>query len=227
MKIAFVKAREAVAKIDLLSFPDDSKNLYLDADASNLGCGAILYQLANDGVTKIPIRFMSHVFTTAANKWSTIEKECWALVKAFNTFEFFLFGREFKVQTDHRNLLYMQHSCNAKVQRWFGYSMLFDFTIIHIPGVDNIVADALSRVFAMMCQLYAEDDQMDEDLLEDLIASTSQPYREVKYVQLIRDYINEHKDALRTAAADLRKQDASPPTKRIKRILQTLKGYDI
>ena len=48
MKIVFVKAREAVAKIDLLSFPDDSKNLYLDADASNLGCGAILYQLADD-----------------------------------------------------------------------------------------------------------------------------------------------------------------------------------
>ena len=62
---------------------------------------------------------------------------------------------------------------------------------------------------------------------DDPTATTSLPYREVKYVQLIRDYINEHKDALRTAAADLRKQDASQPTKRIKRISQTLKGYDI
>ena len=57
--------------------------------------------------------------------------------------------------------------------------------------------------------------------------TSSLPYREVKYVQLVRDYINEHKDDLRTAAADLRKQDALPATKRVKRISQTLKGYDI
>ena len=64
-------------------------------------------------------------------------------------------------------------------------------------------------------------------MTKDPTASTSLPYREVKYVQLVRDYINEHKDTLRTAAADLRKQDASQPTKRIKRISRTLKGYDI
>jgi len=52
--------------------------------------------------------------------------------------------------------------------------MLFDCTIIHIPGVDNIVADALSRVFAMMCQLYSEDDQIDKDLIEGLIEINQQ-----------------------------------------------------
>ena len=41
MKIAFVKDKEVVEKIDLLSFPDESKDLYLDADASDRGCGAI------------------------------------------------------------------------------------------------------------------------------------------------------------------------------------------
>jgi len=157
MITAFDKAKTAVSQITLLTFPDPSKELLLDADASDLGCGAMLYNLAQDGVTKLPIRFMSHVFTTAAIKWSTIEKECWALVKAFNVFEFFLFGRNFKVRTDHRNLLYMQHSCNMKVQRWFGYLMLFDFVIIHVPGVDNIVADALSRVFATMFSLNANE----------------------------------------------------------------------
>ena len=166
MKLAFDKAKKAVANIACLTFPDENKELYLDADASNLGCGAILYHLAEDGVTKIPIRLMSHVFTTAAQKWSTIEKECWALVKSFNTFEMFLVGREFRVKTDHRNLLYMQHSCNAKVQRWFGYLMLFDFTIKHIPGIDNIVADALSRVFAVMAQLNPDNEEIRETEME-------------------------------------------------------------
>ena len=62
---------------------------------------------------------------------------------------------------------------------------------------------------------------------DDPTATTSLPYKEVKYVQLVRDYINEHKEALHIAAADLRKQDASKPTKRFKRISQTLKGYEI
>ena len=162
MTNAFNTAKAAVANISCLIFPDENKELWMDADACNLGCGAILYHLADDGVTKLPIRFMSHIYTTAAIKWSTIEKECWALVKAFNTFESFLFGRHFKVRTDHRNLLYMQHSCNAKVQRWFGYLMLFDFIITHVPGIDNIVADALSRIFAFMSSTDSDSEDDDE-----------------------------------------------------------------
>jgi hypothetical protein len=64
------------------------------------------------------------------------------------TFENLLLGRTFRVRTDHRNLLWMQHSINAKVQRWFCFLCQFDFTLEHIPGVDNVVADALSRIFA-------------------------------------------------------------------------------
>ena len=156
---AFEEAKMAVANIKLLMFPIEDKELYLDADASHLGCGAILYHLHEDGITKIPIRFMSHVFTTAAQKWSTIQKECWALVKSFNTFESILFGREFKVRTDHRNLLYMQYSCNDKVQRWFGYLMLFDFIIEHVPGVSNVVADAMSRILAFLAEIEPEEEE--------------------------------------------------------------------
>jgi len=39
-------------------------------------------------------------------------KECYAVVKAFNTFENLLLGRFFIVCTDHLNLLWMQHSNN-------------------------------------------------------------------------------------------------------------------
>ena len=44
---------------------------------------------------------MAHVFTAAALKWPTIEKECCALVKAFNTFKNLWLGRIFIVRTDH------------------------------------------------------------------------------------------------------------------------------
>ena len=75
------------------------------------------------------------------------EKECYALAKAFNTFENLLLGRIFIVRTNHSNLLCMQHSINAKVQRWFTYLYIFDFTLEHIPCVDKVVADALFRIF--------------------------------------------------------------------------------
>ena len=174
MKRTFEVARQAVANITILSFPSPDKDLYIDADASDRGCGAILYQLADDGETRLPIRFMSHTFTTAALKWSTIEKECYALVRAFNTFEYFLFGREFKVRTDHRNLIYMQRSCNAKVQRWFGYLMLFDFVIEHIPGIRNVVADAMSRVLAVMAQM-TPDEEWEENAREIEQQETADP----------------------------------------------------
>jgi len=37
-----------------------------DTDASQVGCGAMLYQYDETGKIKLPIRFMSHVFTAAA-----------------------------------------------------------------------------------------------------------------------------------------------------------------
>ena len=55
---------------------------------------------------------------------------------------------------------------------------------------------------------------------------TTLPYKEVKYVQVVRNYINKHKDVLRTAAADLRKQETVTPTKRVKRISQALEGFE-
>jgi hypothetical protein len=39
--------------------------------------------------------------------------------------------------------------------------MLFDFTIVHVPGAENIVADALSRLFAIMALLNLDNDSED------------------------------------------------------------------
>jgi len=51
MRSAFDYAQEQVARIDLLVFPDDEKPFYVDADASHLGCGAMLYQHDVTGTT--------------------------------------------------------------------------------------------------------------------------------------------------------------------------------
>jgi hypothetical protein len=54
-------------------------------------------------------------------------------------------GCKFIVQTDHKNLIWMRRSKNAKVQRWCELLSMYDFEVQHIAGKDNVMADALSR----------------------------------------------------------------------------------
>lgn len=68
-------------------------------------------------------------------------------------------------------------------------------------------------------QLYFEVTFNDDPNITTLL-----PYREVKFVQVVRDYIKLHKEELKIAAADLRKQKDAPENKRTRRISQTLRG---
>ena len=54
--------------------------------------------------------------------------------------------KSFVVETDHRNLVWMETSLVAKIIRWRIYLQAFDMTIKHIKGTDNGTADWLSRL---------------------------------------------------------------------------------
>jgi hypothetical protein len=96
---------------------------------------------------EVPIGFFSKKFTETAQRWSTIEKECFALFAAVIFFQSYLLGRLFFIRTDHKNLVHMHSSAVPKVIRWRLRLLEFNFIVLHIPGVDNVVADTLSRVF--------------------------------------------------------------------------------
>ena len=51
----------------------------------------------------------------------------------------------FTLHTDHKNLTYLNTDLKQKVQRWKLAIQRYDFDIQHIPGRNNIVADAMSR----------------------------------------------------------------------------------
>tara|TARA_B110000090_G_C13376406_1_gene444087 strand:+ start:91 stop:2388 length:2298 start_codon:yes stop_codon:yes gene_type:complete len=145
MKSAHNKIKEAIANIPSLHFCDPAKQLYIECDASEFGSGAILYQLDDKGEKEI-IRITSTTFAPAAMKWSTIQKEAFAIMKAMLAFETIIDGKNIKILTDHRNLVWMSKVSNKMVSRWYDYLSLFDVDIIHIPGLKNIYADALSRL---------------------------------------------------------------------------------
>ena len=138
--------KQAVLSSSTLVWPNVSDPFILYTDASEVGIGAMLVQNQTSG--EVPVGFFSQKFTETATRWSTIEKECFALFAAVLFFQSYLLGRLFFIKTDHKNLVYMANSIVPKVIRWRLRLLEYKFIVLHVPGVENVVADALSRSFS-------------------------------------------------------------------------------
>jgi hypothetical protein len=146
---AFHAIKKAVEECPKLFFPNDHDEIYLLTDASDYGIGGYLYQLI-DG-KEHPIRFMCHSLSDVECRWSTIEKECYAIFRAFQEMAYLIRDRKFHLLTDHRNLTFMANpsgnkSTSEKVVRWRLAIQEYDFDCGHIAGDKNEVADNISRL---------------------------------------------------------------------------------
>ena len=144
---AFIEGLQGACE---LFYPDYSLEWVLRTDASELGVGAVLLQRKTcEGKEDVwqPIAFVSKKFSDTARKWSTIEQEAYGIFYAVKKLAYYLIGKEFVVETDHNNLLWMEASEVAKIVRWRIYLQGFNFKLRHIPGKLNIIADWFSRTF--------------------------------------------------------------------------------
>ena len=141
---AWKKVKVAVADSGALGMVRDVGELVVYCDASTQGVGGHLSQL-HEGI-EVPIVFVSCKFSDAATRWSTIVQECWAIVYVVQSLRVYLLGRRFIIRTDHKNLLFLMSSQIPKLVRLRLQLLEYQFTIEHVAGVDNVVADLLSRV---------------------------------------------------------------------------------
>lgn len=141
---AFERIKEATANCSRLSFPSEDGKLILRTDASEEGIGAHLAQVLDNGEEQT-IGFFSQSFNPTQKRWSTIEQEAYGIYAAIKHWDHFVWGRQFTVDTDHRNLVYIHRCAAAKIVRWRLQLAEYDFVIQHIAGKDNLVADFLSR----------------------------------------------------------------------------------
>lgn len=130
----------------ILTYPDFSKEFILTTDASNVALGAILSQ-GPIGSDK-PIAYASRTLNDSEINYSTIEKELLAIVWATKYFRPYLFGREFKIITDHKPLIWLMNlkEPGSRLTRWRLRLAEYDYTIVHKKGKINTNADALSRI---------------------------------------------------------------------------------
>jgi len=155
---AFETLKKEVVAAQPLFFLDEENPIILQTDASLYGIGSALLQQREVGQL-VPIALLSRKFNKVQLRWSTPEKEAYAIYHTLRTWEYLLKDRHFTLETDHLNLEKLSRQCgqNLKVLRWFQAIQDFDMEVRHIPGIKNMIADALSRAVSRS--------ELDENLL--------------------------------------------------------------
>ncbi|GFW35846.1 transposon Tf2-11 polyprotein [Trichonephila clavipes] len=113
----------------------------LFTDASGVGIGAVLQQ------NQKPIAFASRTLNKAERNYTVTERECLAVIWALNKFKTYFGTLPVKVITDHAALTKLTNGKNlsSRMIRWALKLSEFNIEWEHRPGVQNVVADLLSR----------------------------------------------------------------------------------
>lgn len=100
---AFEELRRRFVTAPVLAFPDYSRPF---TDASDVGVGAVLSQLQEDGSERV-IAYASRVLTRPERRYCVTRKELLAVVTFIHHFRAYLLGREFRLRTDHGSLTWL------------------------------------------------------------------------------------------------------------------------
>lgn len=145
---AFNRLKYEMAHAILQSHPDWSKTFYVITDASNVAISGIVAQIGDDGHWRV-LSMVSRKLQSAERNYHSFEKELLAIIYTIKKNEYLLVDHKIVIRTDNRALKYLysvKTHVSERVARWRMYLLLFDVTAIqHVPGRENVAADALSR----------------------------------------------------------------------------------
>ena len=147
--------QEAVSKLlehltspPILAYPNFEKPFLLHTDASIKGLGCALFQIQDKKLRVIG--YGSRTLTKAEAKYHSSKLEFlalkWAVCDHFRDYLYYA-QEDFQVWTDNNPLTYVMTTgkLSATGQRWVNELSEFHFSLHYNPGIDNKVADFLSR----------------------------------------------------------------------------------
>ncbi|UYV84803.1 K02A2.6-like, partial [Cordylochernes scorpioides] len=145
---AFDQIKKSLTSAQGLALSDPSLPITVSADASSFGLGAVIWQ-TKDGLRQV-IAYASRTLSETEKCYAQIEKEALAITWACEKFKQYIQGLVITLETDHKPLVPIFTSKNIddltpRIQRLRLRIMRYSYKIVHTPGKNFIVADALSR----------------------------------------------------------------------------------
>ncbi len=137
--------KKQMCSCPVLKSQDFTKEFVVQVDASTVGIGAD--QAQGDAGEERPIAYLSRKLLPRETRYSTVEKEGLAIKWVLESLRYYLLGREFILETDHRALtwIHTMKDHNSRVTRWYLSLQPYQFKVRHRPGPQNKIADYLSR----------------------------------------------------------------------------------
>jgi hypothetical protein len=159
---AFRTLKSALVSPPIIQPPNWSQPIEIMCDASDYAVGAVLGQ-RKEG--RVHIVYYAHkTLNEAQLNYATTEKELLAVVFAFEKFRSYIVNSKVIVYTDHAAIKYLLAKKDALI-RWILLLQEFEVEIRDKKGVENVVADHLSRMNRGQDDKEPIEDKMRDDHL--------------------------------------------------------------
>ena len=132
-----------------LDYSEGAPPIWMVTDGCSTGISGLISQ-GMDWKTAKVAAFYSAKLNPAQQNYPVHEIEMLAGVETMLRHVDILQGAKFKWLTDHKGLIYLlnQKNLSGRQARWLEKISSFCFEVVYIAGSENIVADALSRIYS-------------------------------------------------------------------------------
>ena len=144
--IAFTELKKMLVSPPIMRSPNWDLPFEIMCDASDYAIGAVLGQ--REDKKAFVIYYASKTLDSTQANYTTTEKEFLAVVFALEKFRSYIVGSPVTIFTDHAALKYLlsKQDTKPRLTRWILLCQEFNLTIKDKKGVENVVADHLSRL---------------------------------------------------------------------------------
>ena len=142
----FDKFKTMLVSPPIMRSPNWNLPFEIMCDASDYAIGAILGQ--REDKKAFVIYYASKTLDSAHTNYTTMEKEFLAIVFALEKFRSYIVGSPVTIFTNHTALKYLlsKQDTKPRLTRWILLCQEFNLPIKDKKGVENVVADHLSRL---------------------------------------------------------------------------------
>ena len=116
----FAKLKRILSNSPVLRLPDLTKQFCVRTDASNIGIGCVLFQYWDN--VPYPVHYLSRKLLKAETNYSSIERECLAIVWSIDKLKCYLYGRKFILD---------------RLIKWTLSLQPYNFHIVYIKGSET------------------------------------------------------------------------------------------